>query len=504
MSNSSSLYPVGKKALQSRYVSGELIFYTPSGTEIYRINPTTAVITYASGSTVKLASGASLVDASEAVVAALGTTTANAAVLSADQNIITGADGTKGVRLPLGVAGKDVVVINSVGTSILKVYPDTGGQINAGGANVAFSLGPGHAAVFYCTAALVWYVAASAATAATPTELALLNGAGTGGTPVASKVQVADANQNIGVVKATALHIGATGAEVQVTATPAEINLLVGITAGSNTASKVVSRTAAQGIPLAMSVVAALGATAGDGAPLTKDLNLVTGANGTLCVVLPVGVADEVIVVVNTVANQVLPVFPNGTENINGLGAGVVYTIGAARRATFACTAPGVWYVESLTAALPTVTEQNVLAGATAGTAVASKAVVLNAAGHTSAVKTAALSIGASGVEVDKTNVLIGVAAGYKIARGVSAVTGTATVATGLTTVVAITATAQDNLDGDALAGVSATIGNQAGAPVAGSVILNTWKVTVGGAAGNPTLIAATVAKNLNWVAVGV
>jgi hypothetical protein len=41
--------------------------------------------------------------------------------------------------------------------------------------------------------------------------------------------------------------------------------------------------------------------------------------------------------------------------------------------------------------------------GATAGTAVANKAVVLNAAGHTSAVKTAALHIGASGAEVQVT-----------------------------------------------------------------------------------------------------
>jgi hypothetical protein len=46
----------------------------------------------------------------------------------------------------------------------------------------------------------------------------------TPGTQEASKVACADANGNVGVVKATQLHIGATGAEVQVTATPAEIN----------------------------------------------------------------------------------------------------------------------------------------------------------------------------------------------------------------------------------------------------------------------------------------
>lgn len=97
-------------------------------------------------------------------------------------------------------------------------------------------------------------------------------------------------------------------------------------------------------------------------------------------------------------------------------------------------------------------------------------------------------------------NPIVGVANGYKLARGVAAVTGTATVVTGLTTVVAVTATPASDPDGVALAAVSATIGNQAGAPAAGSVILKTWKVT---ATGDATLIAATAAKNVNWIAIG-
>jgi len=63
------------------------------------------------------------------------------------------------------------------------------------------------------------------------TESAYLDGA-TPGTVVASKAVVADANTNIGVAKVTALHIGASGAEVEVTATPAELNASVaGLTA---------------------------------------------------------------------------------------------------------------------------------------------------------------------------------------------------------------------------------------------------------------------------------
>lgn len=101
---------------------------------------------------------------------------------------------------------------------------------------------------------------------------------------------------------------------------------------------------------------------------------------------------------------------------------------------------------------------------------------------------------------LEEIPLLLGAASGYKVARGVASVTGTLTVVTGLATVVAVIATAQDDPDGVALAMVSATIGNQAGAPAAGSVILKTWKVT---ATGNATLIAATAAKAVNWLAIG-
>lgn len=67
-------------------------------------------------------------------------------------------------------------------------------------------------------------------TALSLAEADVLQGA-TAGTQVASKAVVADANVNIGAVKVTALHIGATGAETQVTATGAELNVLDNMTA---------------------------------------------------------------------------------------------------------------------------------------------------------------------------------------------------------------------------------------------------------------------------------
>lgn len=55
------------------------------------------------------------------------------------------------------------------------------------------------------------------------TELKAIDGATAGGN-VALKAKVNDVNGNQGIVKATELHLGATGAETQVTATGAQIN----------------------------------------------------------------------------------------------------------------------------------------------------------------------------------------------------------------------------------------------------------------------------------------
>jgi hypothetical protein len=94
-----------------------------------------------------------------------------------------------------------------------------------------------------------------------------------------------------------------------------------------------------------------------------------------------------------------------------------------------------------------------------------------------------------------------GVAAGYKIARGIhTTVDENDTVVTGLATVVAVVA----SLDSDPVAGcqkVTASIGDQAGTPAAGSILIKTWKAT---AAGDTALIAATTfSKLVGWIAIG-
>lgn len=79
-------------------------------------------------------------------------------------------------------------------------------------------------------------------------------------------------------------------------------------------------------------------------------------------------------------------------------------------------------------------------------------------------------------------------------------VTASDTIATGLSEVVAVVASFDDN-PGDDPNYVSASIGDQAGTPAAGSFLLKTWKNTGGT---DPTPLAATTfSKKVNWIAVG-
>lgn len=92
--------------------------------------------------------------------------------------------------------------------------------------------------------------------------------------------------------------------------------------------------------------------------------------------------------------------------------------------------------------------------------------------------------------------------AGLKMVSGIHTMLSAAdTVVTGLTTVTKVIA----QLDTDPVLTcdrANATIGDQAGSPVAGSIILKAWMPT---AVGDATPVAATgfAAKKVSWVAFG-
>lgn len=89
----------------------------------------------------------------------------------------------------------------------------------------------------------------------------------------------------------------------------------------------------------------------------------------------------------------------------------------------------------------------------------------------------------------------------FKYARGQATTASAAdTIVTGLATVVAVIAILEDDpvLTMDR---VTAQVGNQAGAPAAGSIVLKSWMPT---SVSNPTPIAATTfSKKVNWLAIG-
>jgi hypothetical protein len=93
------------------------------------------------------------------------------------------------------------------------------------------------------------------------------------------------------------------------------------------------------------------------------------------------------------------------------------------------------------------------------------------------------------------------VAAGYKLARGqATTVTASDTVVTGLVTVVSAVASLEDApvIGADR---AQAAIGDQAGTPAAGSILIKTFKPT---GTGDATPIPATTfTKKVNWIAIG-
>jgi predicted RecA/RadA family phage recombinase len=118
-----------------------------------------------------------------------------------------------------------------------------------------------------------------------------------------------------------------------------------------------------------------------------------------------------------------------------------------------------------------------------------------------SANPTASAQVRLDGLVPARSDGVTSTAAGIKIARG-QATTASAsdTIATGLATVVAVVVS-EDDAPVIGAEWTSASIGDQAGAPVAGSFLLKTWKPT---AANDATPIAATTfGKKVNWIAVG-
>lgn len=95
-----------------------------------------------------------------AAVAAAGSDNTDAAAISAYGVVhATGADGTKGVKLPAAAAGKVVIVKNSdAANAVLKVYPGASDKINSGTATTgSLNMAAKTAAMFVAIDDVDWF-----------------------------------------------------------------------------------------------------------------------------------------------------------------------------------------------------------------------------------------------------------------------------------------------------------------------------------------------------------
>lgn len=110
-----------------------------------------------SGGTVQIADGAQFKPFPIEAVAAAGTNQATGTALVAGHlNVVSGADGTKGVTLPTAVAGTVVVVYSSVATNGLPIYPAADDDINDGTTDAAITIEGKTAVMFIAADATTW------------------------------------------------------------------------------------------------------------------------------------------------------------------------------------------------------------------------------------------------------------------------------------------------------------------------------------------------------------
>jgi hypothetical protein len=91
-------------------------------------------------------------------IASAGSVQGDAAALVANTSYdVTGADATKGVRLPVPpYIGAHVNVYSSAATNVLKVYPNSGATINNGAADAALSIAARTPKVFRAISLTAW------------------------------------------------------------------------------------------------------------------------------------------------------------------------------------------------------------------------------------------------------------------------------------------------------------------------------------------------------------
>lgn len=96
------------------------------------------------------------VSMSTQILAAAGSTQTDAGAITGQVVVVTGADATKGVKLPAVANGKVIFLINTA-NAVLKIYPTTSEKIQGGTANANISLAAYGVAIFTYKTTNDWY-----------------------------------------------------------------------------------------------------------------------------------------------------------------------------------------------------------------------------------------------------------------------------------------------------------------------------------------------------------
>lgn len=228
-------------------------------------------------------------------LAATGSTQTDAAAVATTVSRVTGADGTKGVKLPALASvpvGFTVEVINSDVTNALKVYSNAAGELISGVA-------------------------------------------GTTAVVVASKGTVRFRKYNATNWYASLLTLGASVAftgNVTVAGTLGSTGLITA-TAGVTSADNITFSAALKGIASNIATLAGAGSTQADAAAVASTVARVTGANGTVGVKLPALASVPVgfeIQIINSDVTNALKVYSNAAgELISGQAGTTAISVAA-------------------------------------------------------------------------------------------------------------------------------------------------------------------------------
>ena len=143
------------KAVGVAYSDPEFDSVTVTGASaLQAVTATTITATTMTGNSAGTSTGA--IRLPVAAVAAAGSTQGNAAALAEGINVVSAADGTKGVILPTAVAGM-VIIVKNTAAGALNIYPATGGAINAVAANGAYSITNLTSSLLVASSTTQWY-----------------------------------------------------------------------------------------------------------------------------------------------------------------------------------------------------------------------------------------------------------------------------------------------------------------------------------------------------------